>query len=284
MVVIDREEYFYISLSYHLDEDNVSIVFSSLLAAMFQSISLFKNYDFEPIEQRVSLYTTILNYICTRIEKKPLVEECMNTLETKLRATILDNMVLATENRFSPSFSATMMIYYDLCKIFNHLELFKEILYILFMRAGEFPIHTIYLLWRHDHNVFAEISLYDSIINCIIGNTLQKNLNDLQPFYDLTEYYQALNANWEETLVGIETSSLQCVINSEEFTTDKINLYTIAGKCLSLIYVYRGGEYAVQSLLENKIIERMDCLDLDEKYRLYLVYLLCKLAILSHNM
>ena len=276
---MSREEYFYISLSYHLDEENVSIVFSSLLAAMFQSINLFKTYDFDPIEQRVSLYTSILNYICTRIEKKPLVGECMNALETKLRTTILDNMVLATESRFSPSFSAIMMIYYDLCKIFNHLELFKEMLYILFMRAGEFPIHTVYLLWRHDHNVFAEISLYDSIINCIIGNTLQNNLNDLQRFYDFTEYYHALNGNWEKKLIEIETSSLQCVINSDEFTTDRINLYTIAGKCLSLIYVYKGGEYAVQSLLENKIIERMDCSALDEKYRLFLVYLLCKLTV-----
>lgn len=244
------------------------------MAAITQSVNLIKTFDYEPIEQRVSLFVSLLNYLCTLIENKPLIDDCLADLESSIRSVILKNAAFSKKDRFNPPFIVTLLLYYDLCKIFNCLEPFKELLYLLFSRAGAFPLHAVYLLWKHDRDVFIEMSLYDSIINCIIGSTLKEDVEELQPFNDLVEYFQSLNVNWEEKLVQIETSSLQCIANHEAFTMENLNLFTIAGKSLSLIYVYRGGMYAVQSLTENKIIESIESQMLDEKYRLFLTYII----------
>ena len=112
-------------------------------------------------------------------------------------------------------------------------------------------------------------------MNAIIGITLQSNRSDLQNYSDIVDAFQNRNIAWEDKLIEIETSALQCVINSDAFTEDILGIYVTAGKCISLLYVYHGGAYAVESLVDNRIIEMIEDTKLNTVYRLLLLRIIC---------
>ena len=91
----------------------------------------------------------------------------------------------------------------------------------------------------------------------------------------MVEWYVGLDGHWDEKLSEIEASALQCILNTEAFTQENVDVFTIAGKSLVLLYIYRGGAYAIQSLNANGILERIDDSSLNSKYRLFLLYIIC---------
>lgn len=263
------------TLGPHITNENVQVVYNAVYMAMLQSVSLLKEYDTPSIEQRASLFSALLNYLLTRFESFQFTETRFASLKQQLDSEIFVKHINIRKERFSPSFIAILLILYDLCKI-NHMEdPFKQIIYSIFKMSGEFPLQVVYTLWKHDHDVFAETSLYDTIINNIIGYIFTTNRDKLQPYHDMVEWYSSINASWDEKLSEIEASALQCVLNTEAFTQENVDVFTVAGKSLALLYVYRGGVYAIQSLKVNGILERIDDSAFDSKYRLFLVYIIC---------
>ena len=57
---------------------------------------------------------------------------------------------------------------------------FKQTIYAIFKMAGEFPLQVVYTLWKHDQDVYAEMSLYDTIINSIIGYTFTTHADEFK--------------------------------------------------------------------------------------------------------
>ena len=272
---IPREEYLYLTLGPHITNENIQIVYNVMYAAMLQSVSLLKEYDVPSIEQRASLFSALLNYLLTRFESFQFSEMCFPSLKEQLDSEIFVKHINIRKERFSPPFIAILLIFYDLCRI-NHMEdPFKQTIYAIFKMAGEFPLQVVYTLWKHDQDVYAEMSLYDTIINSIIGYTFTTHADELHSYHDMVEWYVGLDGHWDEKLSEIEASALQCILNTEAFTQENVDVFTIAGKSLVLLYIYRGGAYAIQSLNANGILERIDDSSLNSKYRLFLWYIIC---------
>ena len=272
------EEYIFSTLTPHIKEDTVTDMFNAVYVSVTQSLSLLKSFDTNLIDQRASLFSSVFNYLCTRVEGNSLTTQCMNGLHSTLEKELLKKHVTLRQERFTPEFIATLLVFYDLCKVNSMEQAFKDVLYDVFKYAGEFPFYVVYALWRHDRNAFVETSLFDTIINNIIGATVTSHRDELTSFHDIVEFYDANGGAWDAKLSEIEASALQCVINSESFSPESRAVYMIAGKSIVLLYIYRGGAYAIQSLIENGLLERIDDATADSEYRLFLVCLICRIG------
>ena len=113
------------------------------------------------------------------------------------------------------------------------------------------------------------------VINCIIGETLSTNEVTSVEFEDLCRNFNDPKEDWKSRLNELENNSLQCIVNDDGYSTEDPK-YVIAGRCLILFYVYRGGKYAVRSLGENGIIEKVEDVSLSKDYRTFLLYIICR--------
>ena len=52
-------------------------------------------------------------------------------------------------------------------------------------------------------------------------------------------------------------------------------MYIIAAKSVVLLYIYQGGVYAIQSMIENGLLERIDNVATNSEYRQFLVCVIC---------
>lgn len=90
----------------------------------------------------------------------------------------------------------------------------------------------------------------------------------------MVAHYAGVSGAWEERVTEIEQEVLQCVLDEEDYAQEKAQ-YVVAGKCLVLLYVYKGGQYAVESLVNNGIVQRIDDKQFAPDYRTFLLYLVC---------
>lgn len=275
MPVTSSEEYIFSTLTPHIKEDTIDDVFNAVFISVMQSLSLLKSFDANLIDQRASLFSSVFNYLCTRVEGNTLTLQCVNKLMSTLEKELLKKHVTLRQERFTPEFIATLLIVYDLCKVNDMEQVFKDVLYDVFKYAGEFPFHVVYALWRHDRNAFVERSLFDTIINNIIGATVTSHREELTSFHDIVEFFDANGGAWEAKLSEIEASALQCLVNPELFSSQSTPMYIIAAKSVVLLYIYRGGVYAIQSMIENGLLERIDDVATNSEYRQFLVCVIC---------
>ena len=84
-----------------------------------------------------------------------------------------------------------------------------------------------------------------------------------------------MNRNWLSELERLETSSLQIVLDSDGYSMERGDVIE-AGRVLVLLYVYRGGVYAINSLIENGLLESVENSQYSVEYRTFLLYLICK--------
>lgn len=276
--ITSSEEYIFSTLTPHIREDTITDVFNAVFVSVTQSLSLLKTFDANLIDQRASLFSSVFNYLCTRVEGTSLATQCMSGLQSTLEKELLKKHVTLRQERFTPEFIATLLVVYDLCKVNRTEQVFKDLLYDVFKYAGEFPFYVVYSLWRHDRDAFVETSLFDTIISNIIGATVTSHRDELTSFHDIVEFYDTSGGAWDVKLSEIEASALQCVINPELFSPESKAMYTIAGKSIVLLYIYRGGAYAIQSMIENGLLERIDDVAADPEYRLFLVCVICRVA------
>lgn len=270
-----REELILITLSPRLSEDNVNLVMDTLYIAMQQSLSLLKSFESTEIFKRVDLFSSLLFFISTRFTEAKTVDLCLQKIQEALLNELHHSYGGVKNDRFPPSYIGLLLIYYDLCRYFDVIEMFKFIFYNIFIKAGEFPIRIVYFLYMHDATAFQEQSTCDSVILSIIGETLSSHSNQLQDYNDLIHYFGSMNRSWTLELESLEASSLQYILDYEHYSTENPQ-YIEAGRVLVLLYVYRGGLYAVNSLISNGIIQHVENHEISSPYRTFLIYLLCK--------
>lgn len=263
-----------ISLAPKYTVENIQVVIQVLFIAMKKSLSLLKSFDSTEIMKRVDLFSSLLFYLSTRFLDSEIADYCLQSIQEELMKELQLSYSFVKHERFSPSFIALFLIYDDLCKYFNANEMFKLMIYNIFTKAGEFPLQIVSFLYQHDASTFQELSLIDCIINCIIGETFALNHSQLQEFSSVISFFQNMNRDWTKELQEVETTCLQTIIDNTHYSLEE-GRYIEAGRALVLIYAYRGGVYAINSLLSNGIIHNIENSELTEDYRRYLVYLIC---------
>lgn len=269
-----REELFMFTLAPRFTEDNIHLVFEALYTAMHQSLSLLKSFDETEITKRVEIFSSLLFFISSRFPESSILDNCLQKIQEELLNELNQTHVSIKTDRFSNSYLALVIIYYDLCRYFDVLEMFKPLLYNVFIKAGEFPLRLIYLLYKHDPAAFREESMCDSVINCIIGETLSLHSKQLQDYHELVLYFSSMKRDFTTELESFESSSLQFILDSEQYSLENPS-FIEAGRTLVLLYVYRGGIYAINSLIGNGILQNVENSQLSSDYRVFLIYLLC---------
>ena len=272
---IHREEFIYITLQPRFTSENIQNVLLALLASMQQSFSLLKTYEIDSMNQKVSLFSSLLFFIVTRFPEVSLENTCLDWLQSEINAELAQSYSHSKFDRFSPSFIASFLVIFDLCMNFDSLQLFKLSLYSVFTRCGTFPLHLVNALFLHNRHALDQLSDCDVVINCIIGETLSTNEVTSVEFEDLCRNFNDPKEDWKSRLNELENNSLQCIVNDDGYSTEDPK-YVIAGRCLILFYVYRGGKYAVRSLVENGIIEKVEDVSLSKDYRTFLLYIICR--------
>lgn len=241
---------------------------------MQQSFSLLKTYEMAPMNQKVLLFSSLLFFVITRFPDLELENTALERLQEELNAELGQTFVHSKFDRFSPAFLATFLVLFDLCEDFDVLPLFKLSLYAAFSRSGVFPLQLVNALFLHSRRTLERLSDCDEVIRCIIGATLQNGAVDAPEFAELVSFFGEQGEAWEERLSGLERDSLLCVVDESGYEGER-EKYVMAGRCLVLLYVWRGGKYAVRSLVENGIVERVENDALSKEYRTFLLYLLC---------
>lgn len=262
------------TLAPRFTEDNIHLVFEALYTAIHQSLSLLKSFDEAEITKRVEIFSSLLFFISTRFPDTSILDKCLQKIQEDLLNELDQTHISTRTDRFSFSFLGLFLIFYDLCRYFDVIEMFKPLLYNVFIKAGEFPLRLIYLLYKHDPSAFQEQSICDSVINCIIGETLSLHTKNLQEYHELIFYFNSLKRDFTKELESYESSSLQFVLDSEQYSMDNTS-FIEAGRTLVLLYVYRGGIYAINSLIGNGILQNVENSQLSSDYRIFLIYLLC---------
>lgn len=269
-----REEYIYIVLEPALVETKCKTVSKDIHTAMLQTFSLLTSFDTEPLFQRVELFVSIQYFLVTRHPSPSLIDLCMNRLQDTLQAELKKSFSRSAFGRFPPWYVATVLVYYDLCRRFDCVELFKSVLFTIMLKAGEFPLYLLSVLFQFDPAAFSEITTCDLLMNAIIGSVLHSISNPPAIATDMVAHYANISSTWEDRVTEIEQEVLQCVLDEEDYSQENAQ-YVIAGRCLVLLYVYKGGQYAVESLVNNGIIQRIDDKKFHADYRTFLVYLVC---------
>ena len=257
LIFMNREELLMISLAPKYTAENIQLVVQVLFTAMKKSLSLLKSFDSTEIMKRVDLFSSLLFYLSTRFLDSEIADYCLQSIQEELMKELQLSYSYVKHDRFSPSFIALFLIYDDLCKYFNANEMFKLMIYNIFTKAGEFPIQIISFLYQHDASTFQELSLIDCIVNCIIGETFTLNHSQLQEFSNVVSFFQNMNRDWSKELQEVETTCLQTVIDNQHYSLEE-GRFVEAGRALVLIYAYRGGVYAINSLLSNGIIQNIE--------------------------
>ena len=268
------EELFYISLQPRFSPVTIPAVLSALLSCMQQSFSLLKTYEMAPMNQKVLLFSSLLYFVITRFPDLELENTCLEHLQEELNAELGQSFAHSKFDRFSPAFLATFLVLFDLCAFFDALPLFKLSLYAAFSRSGVFPLQLVNALFLHSRRTLERLSDCDEAIRCIIGATLQRGAVEAPEFAELVAFFGEQGEAWEERLGELEREALECVVDGAGYGEDNAK-YVMAGRCLVLLYVWRGGKYAVRSLVENGIVEGVENEALSREYRTFLLYLLC---------
>lgn len=274
IVFILREELIYITLSPRFTEDNILQVIDCVYTAMQQSLSLLKSFDMTDLFKRVELFSSLLFYLTTRFPASSSTDYCLQKLQEELLSELQQTYSHLKYDRFPPAYIGLVLVYLNLCRYLDAVELFKLLLYNIMIKAGEFPSRMVYFLYRHDPAVFQEQSLCDTAIVTIIGETLSFHSKQLQEYKDLLFYFDGMQRDWTAELEQLETSALQLVLDSERYEAENAVVIE-AGRVLVLLYVYRGGVYAINSLIGNGILESVENADLSSNYRTFLLYLIC---------
>lgn len=241
---------------------------------MQQSFSLLKTYEMAPMHQKVLLFSSLLYFVITRFPDLELENTCLEHLQEELNAELGQSFAHSKFDRFSPAFLATFLVLFDLCAFFDALPLFKLSLYAAFSRSGVFPLQLVNALFLHSRRTLERLSDCDEAIRCIIGATLQRGAVEAPEFAELVAFFGEQGEAWEERLGELEREALECVVDGAGYGEDNAK-YVMAGRCLVLLYVWRGGKYAVRSLVENGIVEGVENEALGREYRTFLLYLLC---------
>lgn len=240
---------------------------------MQQSFSLLKTYEMAPMNQKVLLFSSLLFFVITRFPDLELENTCLERLQEELNAELGQSFVHSKFDRFSPAFLATFLVLFDLCADFDVLPLFKLSLYAAFSRSGVFPLQLVNALFLHSRRSLERLSDCDEAIRCIVGATLQSGEVDAPEFAALVAFFRAQGEDWEARLGALEREALECVVEEAGYAAQS-EKYVMAGRTLVLLYVWRGGKYAVRSLVENGIVERLADAALPREYRTFLLYLL----------
>ena len=274
VVLTHREEYVYLELPSHLNDKKCKLVIRALFDTMIQSFSLLQSFDTEPLFQKVSLFSSLLFFLITRFPAQPQLELCFGKIQSFIHTELKRSYVRPRADRFSPAYVATVTVFYELCRCFDCVDLFKSVLFTILLKAGAFPAHLINTLFLWDANAFSELNTCDLLMNSIIGETLQQAAERPPEFDAIAAFYAKTSVDWASRITEIEKEVLQCILNEDDYSTENPQ-YPIAGKCLVLLYVFRGGAYAVESLIDNEIIQRIDDAEYLADYRTFLVYVLC---------
>ncbi|OAO18137.1 hypothetical protein AV274_0121 [Blastocystis sp. ATCC 50177/Nand II] len=271
------EEYIYIVLEPALIETKCKAVSKDIHTAMLQSFSLLTSFDPEPLFQRVDLFASIQYFLVTRYSSPSLIDLCMNRLQDVLQLELKKSFSRSALGRFPPWYVATVLVYYDLCRRFDCVELFKSVLFTILLKAGEFPLYLLGALFQFDAAAFSETTTCDVLVNAIIGSVLHSIADPPAVVASMVAHYAGVSGAWEERVTEIEQEVLQCVLDEEDYAQEKAQ-YVVAGKCLVLLYVYKGGQYAVESLVNNGIVQRIDDKQFAPDYRTFLLYLVLWIA------
>lgn len=257
-----------------LIETKCKAVSKDIHTAMLQSFSLLTSFDPEPLFQRVDLFASIQYFLVTRYSSPSLIDLCMNRLQDVLQLELKKSFSRSALGRFPPWYVATVLVYYDLCRRFDCVELFKSVLFTILLKAGEFPLYLLGALFQFDAAAFSETTTCDVLVNAIIGSVLHSIADPPAVVASMVAHYAGVSGAWEERVTEIEQEVLQCVLDEEDYAQEKVQ-YVVAGKCLVLLYVYKGGQYAVESLVNNGIVQRIDDKQFAPDYRTFLLYLVC---------
>ena len=136
LLIIRREELIFITLSPQYTEENISLVIDSVYTAMQQSLCLLKSFDITDLFKRVDLFSSLLFYLTTRFADSTAADYCLQKLQKELLSELQQTYTHLKYDRFTPSYIGLVLIYYDLCRYYDVLDLFKLILYNVMIKAG----------------------------------------------------------------------------------------------------------------------------------------------------